>query len=201
MISSVRRHVLQRTAVAVLLLVTVLTLMPTQALAQNTQTKAGENIESAKLQLLLDRQDIIAAVNAVGITADRKDWQGCRALFTDQVDIDYTSLAGGKPSTVQADGLIDSWRKALGGFTSTQHAITNHQVTVKSDEADSFSYVHAMHYLPNTKGSDYWVVYGYYDRKLIRVAGSWKVKAMKFTVTYADGNQQLFHLATEAMKK
>jgi hypothetical protein len=44
-------------------------------------------------------------------------------------------------------------------------------------------------------------VYGYYDHKLIRVAGSWKVKAMKFTVTYADGNQQLFQLATEAMKK
>jgi hypothetical protein len=44
-------------------------------------------------------------------------------------------------------------------------------------------------------------VYGYYNHRLIRTPGGWKVKAMKFTVTYADGNQQLFPLAAEAMKK
>jgi hypothetical protein len=173
----------------------------TQLAAQTTQPQGGEQMDAAKLQLLLDYTEIVNAVNAVGITADRKDWQGCRTLFTDEVDIDYTSIAGGTPSSVKADALIESWRKALGGFKATQHAISNHRITINGDEADSFSYVHAMHYLPHDKGSNHWIVYGYYDHMLVRTPGGWKVKAMKFTVTYAEGNQQLFQLAAAAMEK
>jgi hypothetical protein len=57
-----------------------------------------------------DEQRIIAAVNAIGSLADARKWADLRAVFADEVDVDYTSLTGGQPARVKADDLIAGWQ-------------------------------------------------------------------------------------------
>lgn len=149
------------------------------------------------VQTYLDRSAIIDTINGVGVWADRKDFAKLRPLFADTVDMDYTSLAGGTPVTVKADDLMKGWEQGLRSFR-TQHMISNHLVTITGDTAESISYVHAMHYVPNDMGISNWQVYGHYNHKFVRSAGGWKITAMKLNKLMADGNAALSGLAANA---
>jgi hypothetical protein len=91
------------------------------------------------MQRFSDRTEIIDAINAVAFFADRKDWATVRRQFANEVDMDYTSLAGGQPVRVKANDLMQGWEKGLAPLKATQHLITNHQVTIQGDEAESLS--------------------------------------------------------------
>ena len=138
-------------------------------------------------------------------------WDKLKSAFADEVLLDYTSMTGGQPSTsktfdnlfagkLSPDTFIASWKDLLPGFKMTQHAITNHTVTLRENGADCFSYVTAIHHLPVEKGDNYWTVHGFYDHHLVRSASGWKVDAMKFTVRFIQGNSDLPKLAAEAVK-
>lgn len=146
-------------------------------------------------QKLLDRLEIIDTVNQVGMSADLRDWQACRNCFADQVDVDYTSLVGGQPAAIAADALIEQWRKSLSGLKATQHMISNHAVTLNGDTATCVSHFRAQHLLPNDKGSPLWMLGGTYHHELVRMEQGWKIRKMKMTATWAEGNQQIMTLA------
>lgn len=148
-------------------------------------------------QIAQDRANIIDAINAVGMWADRKDFAKLRPLFADTVAMDYTSLAGGAPVTVKADDLMKGWEAGLKPFR-TQHMITGHLVTIKGDTTEAMSNVHAIHYVPNELGTSNWHVYGYYEHKFARTSSGWKVTSMKINKTMADGNAALSGLAASA---
>ncbi len=148
-----------------------------------------------KLQELLERMEIINTVNQVGMTADLRDWKACRNCFTDQVDVDYTSLIGGQPAMVSADDLIESWSQQLSGLKTTQHMITNHAVTLNGDTATCISQFQAQHLLPNDTGGPLWTLGGIYHHELMHTNNGWKVCKMKMTATWAEGNQQIMTLA------
>jgi hypothetical protein len=156
-----------------------------------------ENSDS-KFQSALDRAEIIETVNNVGIYADRHNWQGIEQCFADEVLLDYTSMVGGKPAKLKASQIIKTWKGFLPGFKLTQHAITNHKVTTSGKEADCFSYVNAIHYLPNDSGEDTWTVMGYYEHHLIKTDSGWKIDKMKFNLTLIQGNKKLAELAQKA---
>jgi hypothetical protein len=48
---------------------------------------------------VLDRLQIIDVVNRVATYADLRDWARVRDCFTDEIDIDYTSLKCDHPFT------------------------------------------------------------------------------------------------------
>lgn len=148
-----------------------------------------------------ERAAIIDAVNEIGLSADMRDWGRVRAQFADRVLVDYTSLAGGQPETVNADDLIARWSAFLPGFTATQHVITNHRVTVSGDEAQSLSQVVATHRLAGAPGGELWTLGGHYRHTLRRVASGWKVTAMTMTWTWQTGNVDLPKLATQPGKR
>jgi hypothetical protein len=158
---------------------------------------AAQVAKDPALQSLVDRAAIIDTINGVGVWADHKDFAKLRPLFADTVEMDYTSLAGGTPVTVKADDLMKGWENGLRPLR-TQHMITNHLVTIRGDTAESISYVHAMHYVPNNMGLSSWQVYGSYNHTFIRSAGAWKITAMKLNKLMADGNAALSGLAANA---
>jgi hypothetical protein len=168
-----------------------------QASAQSRQPNDFKPMDF-KMQRFIDRTEIIDAINAVAFFADRKDWATVRRQFADEVDMDYTSLAGGQPVRVKANDLMQGWEKGLAPLKATQHLITNHQVTIQGDEAESLSSFHAWHYLPNDEGAPMWHLYGYYNHKLIRTEDGWKITAMKLTKTSSEGNFSLSGLASRA---
>lgn len=170
---------LRRTAIfgAIAGLSGLLTLSKTQA----------KQVDNAKM--VIDRAEIIDAVNIIGLGGDLRDWKLCRAAFADKVLTDYTSLNGGTPNTTQADTLIAGWQYFFSKtFKTTQHMITNHAVKVNANTATCTSHFQAHHvYLDGAKGS--WTLGGYYNHTLARINGSWKVTEMKMTWTWEQGTR------------
>jgi hypothetical protein len=58
----------------------------------------------ASVQHLLDRIEIIRIVDEIDNAVDAKEWERCRGYFTEEIYADFTSLAGGSPGNMPADG-------------------------------------------------------------------------------------------------
>jgi hypothetical protein len=136
-----------------------------------------------------DEAAIIAAVNAVGSLADARKWPDLRAVFADNVDVDYTSLVGGQPSRVKADELIAGWEKGLGAFAKTEHVVSGHQVTVNGDTADCRARFIATHTRGTPDSTDRWTCGGRYRYTLTKVNGQWKVSGTVMTLEWEQGKR------------
>lgn len=78
-------------------------------------------------------------VDRIDDTVDRKDWDSCRALFADELQVDFTSLAGGEPGPLAADDLIGAWRSNLHAAKPSFHMRTNHRVEIDGGTATCVS--------------------------------------------------------------
>lgn len=145
-----------------------------------------------------DTVAVVAAVDRLGVLADARDWTGLTALFTDRVDLDYTSLNGGTSARVSAAELVAGWAAGLGGLAATHHMITNHQVAVDSDHATCLAYFQATHVFPNNHGDPHWTLGGRYDVRLSRLDDGWRIDGLIMTAVWATGNQGILELAAEA---
>jgi ketosteroid isomerase-like protein len=155
-----------------------------------TQDNTQVTMNTATVQKLVDRAEIIDAVNIIGMGADLRDWKACRAAFADKVLTDYTSLNGGTPNTVVADTLVAGWADFFSKtFKATQHMITNHAVVVNGDKATCTSNFRAHHVYLDGKSGKTWTLGGFYNHGLRRINGHWKVTQMKMTWTYEEGNR------------
>lgn len=163
------------------------------AMARNkpsTQANNQVTMNTATVQKLVDRAEIIDAINIIGMGADLRDWKACRAAFADRVLTDYTSLNGGTPNTVVADTLVAGWADFFSKtFKATQHMITNHAVTVNGDKATCTSHFRAHHIYLEGKSGKTWTLGGFYNHGLTRINGHWKVTQMKMTWTYEEGTR------------
>jgi SnoaL-like domain len=148
---------------------------------------------SEELQRLLDKQAVIDTVNAMVVTADRKDWQTCRRLFMDELLLDHDAHDG-EASKMKAEELMESWQKLFDKFEVTQHAVSNHQVELRGDSATCRSYVHALHTAKSmTTGENYYTTFGTYVHELIRTEQGWKIASVVYKQRYAQGNSAVFY--------
>ena len=142
---------------------------------------------------------IIQTINRFFIAVDKRDWKTVRAIFDDTVLLDYTSMAGGEPSTLTADQIIDTWKGLLPGFHQTHHQLGNFVVESDDRSAQVFCYGTAAHFLENESGQNIWTVVGSYDFGLTK-KGRWRISRMKFSLKYMDGNTDLPKLAQARLK-
>lgn len=139
----------------------------------------------------MDRDHIIETVDRLFIATDQHDWNALFEIFDAHVLLDYTSMVGGQPATLDPAQIISSWKRLLPGFDHTHHQTGNHIVHLKNEDADVFCYGTATHYLENESNSNVWIVVGSYDFHLKKQDGRWKVSRMKFNLKYLDGNSDL----------
>lgn len=142
--------------------------------------------------------EIVQATTRMAWLADRRDWAALTAVFADEVDVDYTSLAGGEPARLAATQLVAGWRAGLGGLDATQHLIGNHLVDVHGDRATVTAQFQATHVFANPHGDHSWTLGGHYRFGLVVQGGRWRIDAVTMTATWAAGNQQIMTLAAEA---
>ena len=146
-------------------------------------------------ELLRDRLEILDLTSQLGLLVDARDWPGLTALFTTEVDIDYTSLNGGQPQRSPAAEIVSGWRQVLSHLDATQHLIAGQMIRLDGDHATASANVQGTHVLANATGGPHWTVAGRYDFGLTRTSGGWRISALKLTVLWASGNQQIMTLA------
>jgi hypothetical protein len=102
-----------------------------------------------------------------------------------------TSLAGGQPSKLTPQQIVDGWDQGLKNLKAIHHQAGNYQTTLKGNEADLFCYGIAFHYLPNLSNQNTRTFVGSYNFHLIRTNAGWKIDRFKFNLKYIDGNKDL----------
>ena len=95
-----------------------------------------------------DRQ--AAAVIEYARALDARDWPAYRALFAEQIAIDYGAIG-----SLVGDITADDWTRrcrTLEGFDATAHRILDPQVAIDGDKAVVRSIVEAVHFVAGPPG-------------------------------------------------
>ena len=125
---------------------------------------------------------------------DARNWPALRALFEDEIEVDYSSM-GSLCATVPARKWVDRCR-VLAGFDATQHKISNIVVTLAGDVARVTSYVDAAHFIGDLAG----FTCGTYVHKVRRRSEGWKISACAFVVAGYPGGRAAFDEAFAAAR-
>lgn len=166
------------------------TLRSPEVEAHAETTNSNQASAPAAAQSLADEMAIRLVVDEIDNAVDAKDWARCRGYFTEDINVDFTSLAGGQPARIKADQLVGGWRTNLYAEKKSHHMRSNHRITVNGNSAEVFSKGYALNKLPSKTGGDLWEVWGDYRHTLERTAGGWKVSGMTLAVTHARGNER-----------
>ncbi len=140
------------------------------------------------VQHIVDEYEIVRAIEGIAIAVDEKDWDAVASFFTEEIYVDFTSLAGGRPGTMASRDLAAGWSIALFDGKPSYHMYGNHRVTIDGVTAEVFSKGYAFNHLPSEAPDDLWEVWGDYTHTLERIDGRWMVTGMTFVATYMRGN-------------
>src|SRR3546814_11331750 len=88
---------------------------------------------SAAIDAFLDRDAAVAAVTSYASALDARDWGAYRALFTDEIAIDYGAI-GSLVAIIPADDWTNRCRE-LEGFDATAHRLHNNVAAIAGDTA------------------------------------------------------------------
>jgi SnoaL-like domain len=81
--------------------------------------------------------------------------------------------------------MLELVPKSLGRYAATHHISTNHQIRIAGDQADSRSYLQAVHIAG--KPTDHWTAGGWYDCRYVRTDQGWKFARVKLTAVWLAG--------------
>lgn len=155
-------------------------------------------MSDAALQALLDRAAISDTVIAYATGLDRRDWTLYRAIFCDEIEMQFESV-GIRAGAYSAEAWVRSAQTLFAGFSATQHSSTNHVIVLRGDEASCTSSMQAEHFVtpgPDiAAGAERWTIGGYYENGLVRTPSGWKLRRVALHVTWSSGNPEVSRVA------
>lgn len=146
---------------------------------------------------LIDRAEINDVLMDYAIGIDSRDWARYRAIFTDKVELDFSSWSGNPAAPMAAEDWVAGVRNTLSGFDGTQHMLMNSVIELDGDRANVTLYMNAHHYLNIEGAHNMHSIGGYYTHRMIRTANGWLSEACKLTVTWESGDRALFAIAAD----
>jgi len=140
---------------------------------------------------LVAKDHIATCIHDLFIGTDRRDWSLVRGCFTEEVDFDMTSLAGGDPVRLTPAQITDAWETGLRPLEQVHHQVGNLQISVDGTTATAFCYGIALHYRTTKDGNNVRRFVGSYDFKLRYEGGLWRISLFRFNLKFVDGNRGL----------
>lgn len=156
-------------------------------MASTTIATAGIALEEAAIKTI---------VESVGSLADRRNFEALEKLYAAEVEVDYTSLAGGEVELKSPQALMTQWASVLPGFDLTRHELSNMVVEIAGNSATASADVVADHYIDQ----QVWQVSGNYRYKLTKGLDGWRIVSHTFNFESEKGTRDVFGPATENAK-
>lgn len=150
-----------------------------------------EILEQLNERTLEDEWEIRRVVDGIDNACDAKNWRKCRSYFADEIEADFTSLAGGEPAKIKADDLIEAWKTNLYKEKISFHQRTNHRIKVEDERAEVFSKGYAFNLLEEGEVNGLWEVWAHYTHTLVKNENGWKVSGMKLDVIHQRGDARV----------
>ncbi|GAB3832070.1 nuclear transport factor 2 family protein [Dactylosporangium cerinum] len=134
------------------------------------------------------QERIVETVDTVFDLVDAKEWTAVRALIADEVDVDFTSLAGGEPARITGDQLVAGWVAGLHPRKRSWHLVGHHRLRVTDDAASVRLKGYAWNRLDEDLGGGMWEVWGTYELSLQRAGTGWLVNRFGLNVLATRGD-------------
>jgi SnoaL-like domain len=138
--------------------------------------------------LALDRALISETIFRYHRAFDQKDWETCRGLFTETVEIETSGMQGSVAETQSfaRERLIKILQRMGPADTISQHFSGNHIIEVTGDEATCIASSMARSSKPQDGKSAVSIVGGWYTFSLIRTAEGWKIRKYRFDQAWSE---------------
>jgi hypothetical protein len=145
------------------------------------------NVE-AKLQWLVDRAQISDLLYSFASALDNKNWKRYADNYAEDgyIELPDPQSTDGASFILQKNRMLELVPISLGRYSATHHISTNHQITIQGDQADSRSYLQAVHVGP--KPAEHWTAGGWYDCHYVRTPQGWKFARVKLTCVWLTGD-------------
>lgn len=114
-------------------------------------------------------------------TMDTKDWDGMRAVFTDDVVIDTTESGGERVEG--ADAFMDFLRRSLDGATTVHHG---HMPEIDVTSDTTATGIWALHDIVVWTNGMRLDGAGHYHETYEKAGGEWRIKTSKLTRLHVD---------------
>ncbi len=144
-----------------------------------------------------EKWEVAETVYRYALGIDTRDWPLYRAIFTDEIAVDFSSYNGQPGARMSADVWVHRLQRQFTGLAATQHTMTNPMVDfVDADHARCRMYMQAHHVLdPNdddpSDEASWYTIGGYYDDVLIRESGAWRIAAVTLNVLWQRGDASI----------
>jgi hypothetical protein len=135
---------------------------------------------NAKLQLLIDKDEIRDLIYSYCQTVDRLDYDRLRRLYHE----DATDNHGYNPSS-SVDEFIEMLKPHSESSSGIHHAVCNSYIKVDGDYAEAETYLLASQYQPDGEGRAHMSCGGRYLDKFTRVDNVWKFQTRCLVVDFA----------------
>ena len=98
-----------------------------------------------------DEATIKTIVESVGTLADTGNFEALEKLYAPEVELDYTSLAGGEVQLKSPQAIMTQWAGVLPGFDRTRHDVSNIKVSSNGETATATADITADHNVSQAK--------------------------------------------------
>jgi hypothetical protein len=147
-----------------------------------------------------DHTQIVETIYCYATGVDTRDWALYRSIFTDEIDVDFSSYDGNPPRRMRADDWVQGVAPLFEGLDATQHTMTNPRVLIEGERATCVMYMQAVHFLANQDGDAEFTLGGYYTDELLKTPSGWKLCGVKLTVLWSRGNRHVMQLALKRVR-
>lgn len=131
-----------------------------------------------------DVTGVIQTINLYAFATDSLQIHLFDRIFTDNVTADF----GGGAIWKDRDSLKRDFHTIHAPFDFTQHATTNHVVTINGDQANSVCYYQARFVRSVPEGGNLFETTGWYDDTLIRTVDGWRIAHRVARSNWFGGN-------------
>jgi 3-phenylpropionate/cinnamic acid dioxygenase small subunit len=128
---------------------------------------------------------------------DLRDFELYRSVFTDEIEVDYSSHRPGSIGRMRADDWVARAQRRFNTIDATQHAMSNPRVNIDGDTASCSMYVVAHHHHRHEGKADSYTLGGRYVNQLIRSNGGWRISRLALQVWWSEGNPALVGLPVD----
>ena len=134
-----------------------------------------------------EAESILTLINLYGLAIDTQQWDLFDEIFTEDVIADYGEGAvwTGLATFKQIFAAIHAV------YSGTQHTMSNHLWDLQGNTGTSVNYGHFRLLKPGTPGGDFWEGQGYYDDRLVKVQGKWRIAHRISRITWSGGNPKV----------
>lgn len=140
---------------------------------------------------LLDLTEIDQLLIALAGALDARRWQDYAALYAADGIFDIDGL----PPVKQPD-LAAHVERAVGAFSATQHAVSNHRIEVAGDQATSRAAFLVTH-VETENPADCYHLGGWYDGAYRRTTDGWRFVRLRPSIVWRDTSSRVPRVGPE----